>query len=519
MNDSGSGSLRDALSQSNRFVVFDVGGIINLESVVTVASNITIAGQTAPGGITVYSDRVAFHNANNLISRHWAIRKGDAGIRDDAASIARGSNMMFDHMSITWGVDGTFDINADSGFVIDDITIQNSIIAQGLDRLGHSTGGLIQPGSGGSVSVIKSLWADNVTRNPKVRSENEFINNVVYGWETAAYIMGDTAGTSNANVVGNYFIEGPVNGNSPFSGGTSSFHIYADDNWVDGDRDGVLDGSLVTSYPGADVVGTPHAFPSTASLTAQQAVQHVITYAGPHIVRDAVDTRLMEEVASYGTLGGVIQRETDLFPGFGSNPVYLNPRARLIDADNDAIADNWEVANGLSPANPNDWKVLSGRGYTWLEEYINDLGADGTLVTSASGSWHSISTWTGGVPSLANDAHVAGIVDLTSGNEFARRLSVAGTLNVTGGTLDVVDTATSNGLFTINGTVTAGRVHAGSAGLSGTIVVGSGGTLQTGTVASGGGTGDLVFSGGTFRRNRRREHISRNDHQRQWCDD
>ncbi|TWT85319.1 Autotransporter-associated beta strand repeat protein [Posidoniimonas polymericola] len=498
LDDSGPGSLRDALSQSNRFVVFDVGGIINLESVMTVASNITIAGQTAPGGITVYSDRVAFHNANNLISRHWAVRKGDPGIRDDAASIARGQNMIFDHMSITWGVDGTFDINPDSGYVIDDITIQNSIVAQGLDRLGHSTGGLMQPGGG--VSVIKSLWADNVTRNPKVRNDNEFINNVVYGWESAAYIMGDTAGTSNANVVGNYFIEGPVNGSAPFSSGTSSFHIYADDNWVDDNRNGVLDGSLVTSYPGADVVASPHAFPTTAALTAQQAVQHVMANAGPHIVRDAVDSRLMAEVASYGTLGGVIQRETDLFPGFGSDPAYLNPRARLTDTDHDAIPDNWETANGLDPADPADWKGLRGDGYTALEGYLNELGADGGAVSASMGEWTAAANWAGATPTFADTATVGGTVVHSGGHAFARRVNVRGTLVMTGGTLDVFDTATSTGTLAVSGgTLSSGRLQVGASGSSGALVVGAGGVIQTGSIENGGGGASLLFDGGAFR--------------------
>ena len=49
LNDAGAGSFRDAVSASNRFVVFDVGGYIQLVTAVSVKSNITIAGQTAPG--------------------------------------------------------------------------------------------------------------------------------------------------------------------------------------------------------------------------------------------------------------------------------------------------------------------------------------------------------------------------------------------------------------------------------------------------------------------------------------
>jgi hypothetical protein len=50
LNDSGPGSFRDAVSSSGRIVVFDVGGYISLKTAVSAKSNLTLAGQTAPGG-------------------------------------------------------------------------------------------------------------------------------------------------------------------------------------------------------------------------------------------------------------------------------------------------------------------------------------------------------------------------------------------------------------------------------------------------------------------------------------
>src|ERR1700748_1158859 len=77
LNDSGTGSFRDAVSASNRIVVFDVGGYISLSTAVSVSSNITIAGQTAPGGgIGFKGGEIGFSSSTNIICRYIRIRPG-----------------------------------------------------------------------------------------------------------------------------------------------------------------------------------------------------------------------------------------------------------------------------------------------------------------------------------------------------------------------------------------------------------------------------------------------------------
>ena len=113
LNDSGTGSLRDAVSQPNRIVVFDVGGVIRINTRIVFAKNLYVAGQTAPGeGVTVYGDGVSFSGADNIIVRYMRFRMGAGGTKDkDCAGIANGQNMIFDHCSFAWGQDENFSIN------------------------------------------------------------------------------------------------------------------------------------------------------------------------------------------------------------------------------------------------------------------------------------------------------------------------------------------------------------------------------------------------------------------------
>lgn len=119
----------------------------------------------------VYGNGWSFSNANDAIVRYITIRMGRGGTSGkDAITIADGKNMIFDHVSASWGRDETFSINGD----VSKVTIQDTIIAQGL--VSHSCGGLMQ--TDGGVSLFRNLYIDNKTRNPKVKGVNDFQNNV-----------------------------------------------------------------------------------------------------------------------------------------------------------------------------------------------------------------------------------------------------------------------------------------------------------------------------------------------------
>ena len=75
LNDSGTGSFREAVKSGNKIIVFDVAGVIALKSDLKFADNITILGQTAPSpGITLRYYTVQ-PGSNNII-RFLRIRRG-----------------------------------------------------------------------------------------------------------------------------------------------------------------------------------------------------------------------------------------------------------------------------------------------------------------------------------------------------------------------------------------------------------------------------------------------------------
>jgi len=380
LDDSGPGSFRDAVSQSDRMVVFDVGGVIHIDTRIVVHKNVTVAGQTAPGGgITIYGNGVAFNgDSGNNIIRYIRIRMGKNGDSGkDAVAISDGSNYMFDHVSISWGRDGTLDVN---GTPIDNLSFQESIVAQGINNSNHSTGGLMQPsGVEGHWSMIRSLYIDNKTRNPKARGKHEFINSVLYNWGTNGYIMGDTeGGVSECNLVGSTFIYGPSSSsNSHITGTTSYFHLYADDNWVDDNTNGVFDPTLLTDYKTATVESAPFDHPAgvTGKMSAQDALTHVLDNVGASIVRDEVDEMLIDQVRSYGTAGAIINTEDD--NGISGGVGIVENGTPPADTDRDGMPDVWETTRGLNPDAADDSGDDDGDGYTNIEEYLSCLVGEG----------------------------------------------------------------------------------------------------------------------------------------------
>ena len=374
LNDSGTGSLRDAISQPNRIIVFDVAGVIYINSRLIFSKNLYVAGQTAPGeGITVYGDGVSFSGADNLIVRYMRFRMGAVGSKDkDCAGIANGQNMIFDHCSFAWGQDENFSINWDNkGSAPQNITLMNSIVGQGL--MTHSAGGLMQADN---ITIYRVLLVDNSTRNFKVKGINQYVNNLVYNWKNAAYNMGgDSEGTSYCNIENNLFINGPAVGGSGLTGGNANFHFYGTDNWQDSNRDGVFNPSELTSDGGGDRQSTPYAYPSLEKWSAKSLIENLLPDVGASLpYRDLADCYMVDEVLSFGKKGKLITNENELPIGVPTTWNMFKGEKR-VDTDGDGMPDEWENANGTNPK-ANDAMTIADNGYANIENYINSISVE-----------------------------------------------------------------------------------------------------------------------------------------------
>jgi len=310
---SGAGSFRDAVSKPHRIVVFDVSGIIRLEANVAVSSDLTLAGQTAPGeGIMLYGRSVSFSGEKNVVVRYLRFREGIAGDKGKCSvNLSTGSDMIFDHCSVEWGRWDCLGLTVGSH----DITFQNCIIGEGIDpqRFGSLTDTVT------NITYARNLWINNQSRNPKAKGRIQYINNVVYNWGVCGLAGGHSAADHFLDAIGNYFIAGPDSGAHCVGEFTATDHVYQRDNLVEMNKDGQLRGRPVVA---ADFGKAPEAPTFVTNLTvapqihvtiesAQAALLDVLAHAGCSLHRDSVDARLIDEVKSYGTRGKIIHSEAE----------------------------------------------------------------------------------------------------------------------------------------------------------------------------------------------------------------
>jgi len=335
LDDSGVGSFRDAVSKPNRIVVFDVGGIIRLKSNVAVNSDISLAGQTAPGeGVMIYGRSVSFSGQKNCVVRYLRFREGIAGDKGKCSvNLSGGSDMIFDHCSIEWGRWDCLGLTQGSH----DITFQHCIIGEGIDpqRFGSLSDDVA------NITYSHNLWINNQSRNPKAKGKIQYINNVVYNWGVTGLVGGHSAANHFLDAIGNYFIAGP-NSSARFTGEYKpTDHVFQKDNFTDMNKDGKLNGRLVVpdDFGKGDEAPTLEMNLNVAPQiavkieSAQAALAHVLAAAGCSLHRDAVDARLIDEVKSFGTRGKISHDEMEAGGTGKLKEVHALANLKALDAE------------------------------------------------------------------------------------------------------------------------------------------------------------------------------------------
>ena len=375
LNDSGEGSFRDAVSQGNRIVVFDVSGIINIQTAVSIKSNITIAGQTAPGeGIAIHGGKLSTGKQSNIIIRYLRIRPGEntASTKDDALNLYDSKNVIVDHCSVElapWNNFGGSSDNAD--YRVTGITVQNSLIA---NPIGQQFGAHIESVDG-TWAWYYNAFVNSHNRNPLDKINDVFVNNILYNFE-AGYTT-HTSTHFNHDIVNNYFVYGPAGKNEWFQVDKNQ-SIYASGNLIDTNKDGMLNGtaSSIYYYQGAgEELSKPWSELTTNGpmLTAASAWRYVNSQSGV-LPYDDIDSLVWYQVSTLGKAGALVKSVGDM--GIKTNNGWGEVIAgeAATDSDKDGMPDYFEEAMGYDTAK-DDAMTKESDGYVRIEKYINWLGA------------------------------------------------------------------------------------------------------------------------------------------------
>lgn len=421
LEDDGSvGTFRDAVSKPNRVIVFDVAGNIALSDTLTIkADNLTILGQTAPGDGICFKDANVAVTGDNVIMRYLRFRMGDAKTIEDDTLGGRGlNNVIIDHCSISFSVDECASFYQNTNFTMQWCIISESLKESVHDKGNHGYGGIW---GGTNASFHHNLLAHHDSRNPRIDAGpiegddydmstqvelTDLRNNVIYNWGgNSAY--GGQAGMP-VNIINCYYKSGPATSNNvksriyqlSSSGNNQNFvwssDLYIDGNYVAGNETVTADNSKGVDHDGGSTtkwyVWTKDTIAENADAknvhfkyekdypvttqTAEDAYTSVLESVGASIVRDSIDTRIINEVKTgTATCGnnGHINTPSDV----GGFPELVGTKAK--DSDNDGIPNEWEDKNGLDKFDPTDGTTVAPSGYLYVEEYANAL-ASGAYV-------------------------------------------------------------------------------------------------------------------------------------------
>lgn len=334
----GPGSLHAALeAQGPRLVVFEVGGVIDLEQNTLIIKDpfVTIAGQTAPSpGITLIQGSILI-TTHDVLVQHIRVRPGDAGQprrsgwEPDGISTsgAEAYNIVIDHCSITWAVDENLSASGPQhegrAGTSHAVTFSNNIVAEALDDASHAEGrhskGTLIHDHVTQVAIVGNLYAHNDDRNPyfKADATGVIVNNVIYNPGEVAISLdydpqeyegqAEEPKPARVSVVGNVLLYGR---DTPFYlalvAGVGE--VYLEDN-TPLKRNGRQAALAHNELTIADT--KPIWVEGVDVLPAEEVLGHVLHNAGARPWdRDAIDARIVQSVRD-GT-GRIIDSQDDV---------------------------------------------------------------------------------------------------------------------------------------------------------------------------------------------------------------
>ena len=237
------GTLRWALNHENggrpRIILFNTSGTIYLQSKLRFRfPNVSILGQSAPGGGICLTGYNMYINNDNIIIRYVRFRAGDIPNKSmTGLDMENCEGVILDHCSMTWSMEECL-----TAYDSDSTTVQWCIIGEGLYNSKNSKGARAYATQwGGEHSTMHhTLITNSHSRAPRfngVRSpsktkgehdyqvDSEFANNVVFNWSGAGNQYGgeydkntveaaawtkDDPGYDRVYLISNYYRPGPA---------------------------------------------------------------------------------------------------------------------------------------------------------------------------------------------------------------------------------------------------------------------------------------------------------------------
>ena len=439
LNDKGEGSLREAVSKSNRIVVFDVGGIIALASDLTIKDNITIAGQTAPApGITLryYTIR----EGNNNIIRFIRFRRGEEVDVNDGADATwqrQKKNMILDHCSFSWSIDEIASFYDNQHFTMQWCTLGEALANPGHTKGEHSYGG-IWGGKGASFHHnflchmqnrvprfcgARYNWSsyDKEKYDNSIQAEIvDFRNCVMYNWGAGNGCYGGTGG-GNINIVNNYYKAGPATNNktrvtqisvatssnasgSDFMGYCARYYINGNYVTAAGDKAENYDWQGVIYDSGTSTIDGEKYIPDTKHMYGDN-----VTYVKNSKDEDCVRIKLDEPVETGEVTTHSAQNAYEKVLAYCGASLYR-----------DAVDARYmkEAAEGTTTYTGSAEKTGDGKSITHLPGIIDFVKDQGEYVLESTSRAADFDTDGDGMPDEWETANGLNPNDATDGNAY-----------------------------------------------------------------------------------------------------